>query len=228
MPSTAAVPSTAAAPRSPTTSSIAASLWPRLTTLPATRPRLRLLNSALVCLADHDMSAGAVAARVAASARGGPYAVIGAGLGALDGPVHGGAATLAQEFLRSALDDPRSAVLATRADGRRVPGTGHRVYQRRDPRAEVLRSAMGQIGGGDRRVLPAIDDIADMVAEQRDFVNSDMLLAGIALRFSMVPHAAETIFAVARISGWAAHAIEEYGEAPLRFRPQGIYVGARS
>ena len=61
--------------------------------------RVALLNAALVLVADHDLAAGTVAARVAASARGSIYAVISAGLGAFDGPLHGGATTLAQEFL---------------------------------------------------------------------------------------------------------------------------------
>jgi citrate synthase len=58
-------------------------------------------------------------------------------------------------------------------------------------------------------------------------MNSDMALAALALRYEMGPDAAETIFALARIAGWVAHALEEYQEPRLRFRPQGVYVGVR-
>ncbi|MEK8172778.1 citrate/2-methylcitrate synthase [Streptomyces sp. M19] len=67
-------------------------LWSRLTALPADEPSVRALDGALVLLIDHDLAASTLAARVAASARAHPYAVVSAGLGALDGPLHGGPA----------------------------------------------------------------------------------------------------------------------------------------
>lgn len=82
--------------------------------------------------------------------------------------------------------------------------------------------------GGNRKVIRTIEELRGM-AGQTDaaFLNSDMALAAIAVRFDMAPDAAETIFAIARIAGWVAHAIEEYEEPRLRFRPQGVYVGVR-
>ncbi|AZG46474.1 citrate synthase [Gordonia insulae] len=210
----------------PGTASIAARLWPCLTTEPPTARKVAVLGAALILLADHDLSAGAIAARVAASARGSVYAVLGAGLGAFDGPVHGGATTLAHRFLEGALADPAAAVAEQLYLGNPIPGTGHVVYRDHDPRAEFLVEMLRRSGGGDRRVLPAVDEIRRRLSGT-SFINSDLALAAIALRYRMRPDAAETIFALARMVGWVAHAIEEFGERQLRFRPEGVYTGIR-
>jgi citrate synthase len=209
-------------------SSLAARLWPRLTSIPANRSRIRLLNAALVLLADHDLTASTVAARVAASARGSIYSVVTAGLGALDGPLHGGASTRASRFLTDALDDPAGALAVWSGPDQATPGFGHVVYRDLDPRAEALFELMATTTGGNRTVIRTIEELRGL-ARRTDagFLNSDMALAAIAVRFDMSPDAAETIFAIARIAGWVAHAIEEYDEPRLRFRPQGVYVGVR-
>ncbi|GAB88656.1 citrate synthase [Gordonia rhizosphera] len=208
------------------TGSIAARMWPCLTDEVSSARKVALLNAALVLLADHDLSASAVAARVAASARGSIYAVLGAGLGAFDGPVHGGATTLAFRFLSRALDDPEGAVAQQLHAGDPIPGTGHVVYRHRDPRADALLDMLGRTGGGDRRVLPAVDAILRLLPES-SFANSDFALAAVAVKYRMRPDAAETMFALSRMAGWTAHAMEEYGERRLRFRPEGVYTGAR-
>ena len=204
----------------------AARLWPVLTDEPSTPERLRILDAALVLLADHDLSAGTIAARVAASARGSVYAVISAGLGAFDGPMHGGATTFAYRFLAEALDDPESVVGERLRLGERIPGTGHVVYRHSDPRAETLTELLRDAGDGDPRVMSAMSSVIGALGSST-FVNSDFALAALALSYRMRPDAAETIFAVARIVGWTAHALEEYGEKRLRFRPEGVYVGVR-
>nr|WP_202422558.1 citrate synthase [Gordonia sp. SID5947] len=205
---------------------IAERLWPCLTDDPPSPQKIALLDAALVLLADHDLSAGAVAARVAASARGSIYAVLGAGLGAFDGPVHGGATTLARRFLVASLDDPAGAVAEHLYLGAEIPGTGHVVYRHRDPRAEHLVNVLTDADGGDPRVLPALEEIRAQLPEAT-FVNSDLVLAAVALRYRMRSDAAETIFALARMVGWTAHALEEYDERHLRFRPEGVYTGVR-
>ena len=211
--------------------SIAERLWSALTDEPSTRRKIALLNACLVLMADHDLSAGAVAARVAASARGSAYSVIAAGLGAFDGPVHGGATTLAHRFLVGAIDDPDGAVDVELHSGTEgtgsVPGTGHKVYRERDPRAALILELLESSGGGDRRVMPAVREIIDALPEST-VINTDFALAAMTLRYRMSPDAAETIFALARIVGWVAHALEEYDEELLRFRPEGVYVGRRA
>ncbi|WP_207835839.1 citrate synthase [Williamsia soli] len=208
--------------------SFAAQLWPRLTDVPANPRRVRVLNAALVLLADHDLSAGTVAARVAASARGSIYSVISAGLGALDGTLHGGAATAAYRFLTAALRDPVEALASYTTAGLPVPGCGHVVYRHRDPRAEALFGMLGATTGGDPTVGRALEELRPQLQRAgAGFMNSDMALAALAVRFEMGPDASETIFALARIAGWVAHALEEYQEPRLRFRPEGVYVGVR-
>ena len=201
-------------------------LWPLLTDDPSTPERVRILNAALVLLADHDLSAGTIAARVAASARGSVYAVVSAGLGAFDGPMHGGATTFAYRFLAETLDDPESVVGERLRLGERIPGTGHVVYRHSDPRAETLTELLRDAGDGDPRVSSAMSSVTRALGSST-FVNSDFALAALALSYRMRPDAAETIFAVARIVGWTAHALEEYGEKRLRFRPEGVYTGVR-
>lgn len=206
-----------------TTGSYAKRLWPKLSPLAATPARVGVLNAALVLLADHDLAASTVAARVAASARAGVYSVVAAGLAALDAPMHGGAATAAYRYLRAALADPVTAVAASLRAGERIPGTGHRIYRTHDPRALALLDLLARAGGG-VRVHAAVETIASA----SDFVNSDLALAAMALQFRMPADAPETVFGIARIAGWVAHALEEYDEPMLRFRPEGVYVGKRS
>lgn len=209
----------------PAAATVARRLWPRLSPMAATPRRVRLLNAALVLLADHDLSSGAVAARVAASARGSVYAVVSAGLGAFDGPLHGGAASAAQEFVRSSVDGPHD-VRADLAAREHLPGCGHVVYRDRDPRAEALFAAMHD-DGMPRHLLEMTAAIRAEAAARHLPVTSDLALAVMATRYRMTDDAAMTVFALARIVGWVAHALEEYAETPLRFRPEGVYVGIR-
>ena len=112
------------------------------------------MNAALVLLADHELAASTLAARVAASAWADPYRVVLAGLGPLGGALHGGA-SLAVEALLAEIDSPEAAfaALERRLLAGGVPGFGHRVYRDRDPRpAQLL----------DR--LPSITDWAEPVA----------------------------------------------------------------
>jgi citrate synthase len=107
--------------------SLAEALWHRLTLSPPTGRDLRLLNAALILLADHDIAASTLAARVAASTRAHPYAVVGAGLAALDGPLHGAASGLAYALLAEAAtrNDPVGTIAGHLRTGEPVPGFGH-------------------------------------------------------------------------------------------------------
>jgi len=181
-----------------------------------------LLNIALVLLADHDLAASTVAARVAASARAHPYAVVSAGLGAVDGRYHGVQSTLAYRFLAEAMDNPLRAV-AERQRAGGIPGFGHRIYQAHDPRADVL---LGLLRGHPdaAAVMPTVDTV---IIAADSFPNVDLALAALMHAYDLRPDAGETIFALARTAGWLAHAIEEYREPGLRFRPLGVYTGDR-
>ncbi len=202
--------------------SLADRFWPALSAAPQPPG---LLDAVLILLADHDLAVSTVAARVAASARAHPYAVVSAGLGALDGHYHGAVSTQAYRFLAETQPDPVTALSERLRSGGRVPGFGHRVYQRRDPRAVALLGLL-RAARPDSPVLDAIDVVTAELSE-RTFPNVDVALAALMHDYGMSPDAGEAIFAVARTVGWTAHALEEYREPGLRFRPAGVYIGER-
>lgn len=193
---------------------LGARLWPKLSD---DEPRPELLDAALILLADHGLAVSTVAARVAASARANLYAVISAGLGALDGQYHGAAPTLAYEFLERAKRDPLTALSDQLRSGKPVPGFGHKIYQHHDPRAEVLLGLLG-----DHPITAIVHAIAERTPA---FPNSDLAIAAIMHAYNFRPDAGDALFALARMIGWTAHALEEYAAPPLRFRAMGIYTG---
>ena len=199
--------------------SLANRLWPALTSV---RQPPGLLDAVLILLADHDLAVSTVAARVAASARAHPYAVVAAGLGALDGHYHGTASTQAYRFLVEAMPDPVTALSERLRAGSGVPGFGHRVYQKQDPRAEFLLEMLRAANPES----PAVRAV-DILRAHHTFPNVDMAMAAMMHEHKLRPDAGEAIFAIARTVGWIAHAMEEYREPGLRFRPEGVYVGER-
>ena len=192
-------------------------LWPKFS---PQRPRPEVLEAALILLADHGLAVSTVAARVAASARANLYAVVSAGLGALDGQYHGAAPTLAYEFLQRAQRDPLQALSDQLRSGEPVPGFGHRIYRERDPRADVL---LGMLGDH-----PVVETIQVLAARMPSFPNSDLAVAAMMHAFEFRADAGDALFALARMIGWTAHALEEYAAPALRFRALGIYTGTLS
>ncbi|MGW4039541.1 citrate synthase [Streptomyces sp. NPDC004778] len=209
--------------------SLAAELWSRLTAEPADAPSVAVLDAALALLVDHDLAASTLAARVAASARAHPYAVVSAGLGVLEGPLHGAASGLAHRLLREAVD--RGSAVPVVADhlrtGRRVPGLGHRIYRGEDPRATVLFELLADVPQAGEALAAAREVVATTARHAPLHANIDLALAVLSVSRGMAPDAGETVFAVSRTAGWIAHALEEYGERPLRIRPSGQYTGPR-
>ncbi|PVC79212.1 citrate synthase [Streptomyces sp. CS131] len=208
---------------------LAAELWSRLTPEPADAPSLAVLDAALALLIDHDLAASTLAARVAASARAHPYAVVSAGLGVLEGPLHGAASGLAHRLLREAVD--RGSAVPVVADhlrtGRRVPGLGHRIYRGEDPRATVLFELLAEVPQAAGALAAAREVVATTARHAPLHANIDLALAVLSVSRGMAADAGETVFAVSRTAGWVAHALEEYGERPLRIRPNGQYTGPR-
>lgn len=202
-------------------------LWSRLTALPADEASLRVLDAALALLVDHDLAASTLAARVAASARAHPYAVVSAGLGALDGPLHGQASALAHRMLADVLERGSAGPVVAEQlrAGQRVPGLGHRLYQGEDPRARLLFHLLGQVPAASDALAAARDVAATAARHTPLHPNVDLALAVLSVSAAMPAEAGETVFSVARTAGWIAHALEEYQERPLRMRPSGTYQG---
>ncbi|GAA4987252.1 citrate synthase [Kitasatospora paranensis] len=210
--------------------SLAARLWSRLATAAPSPEALACLDRALVLLLDHELAVSTVAARVAASARAHPYAVVSAGLGATDGPLHGAASPLAHRMLGEVLAGGAVPVVSDYLrTGRPIPGLGHRLYPEGDPRAVALLDAVGQLDGG-AAVVAAVAEVeaaAGPAGRPALRANVDLALAAMALAAGLPADAGEVVFAVARTPGWLAHAVEEYREEPLRMRARGSYTGPR-
>jgi citrate synthase len=202
--------------------SIAARLAARLSTSSTAVPT-QAVNAALVLLADHELATSTVAVRVAASVRADPYDALLAGLTTLAGPLHGGASQMAYELLVVAERDGVERALNTvlREQGR-LPGFGHTVYKSGDPRfGALLTLAEPSLSDAQRTVLHEV--IALAAAHDVPLPNCDLALAALSWGTGMPSDSGRTIFAVARVAGWAAHYMEELTEPPLRFRARAVY-----
>jgi citrate synthase len=181
------------------------------------------VNAALVLLADHELATSTMAVRVAASVRADPYDALLAGLATLAGPLHGGASQMAYELLVVAERDGAARALndVLREQGR-LPGFGHTVYKSGDPRfAALLALAEPLLRDDQCAVLHEV--IALAAAHDVPLPNCDLALAALSWGTGMPPDTGRTIFAVARVAGWAAHYLEELAERPLRFRARAVY-----
>ena len=206
--------------------SIAARLALRLCPEPPGPGLAGALRAALVLLADHELAASTLAARVAASVRADPYAVVATGLGAVGGSLHGGASFGAEVMLRSARQPGEAARVVGELlrRGERIPGFGHFVYRGHDPRAVLLLDLVRAAAPGSPRLAVADAVLAEARRRALPAPNIDFALATLVSVAGMIPGAGEAIFAVARAAGWLAHALEEYARhAPIR--PRAVYTG---
>jgi len=213
-------------PPLPGPASIAARLWAGLSPLDPESGLVGAVDAALVLLADHELAASTVAARVAASVRADPYAVASAGLAVVSGTLHGGA-SLGIEALLDEIDRPdqaASAVGARLRRGERLRGFGHRLYPDGDPRAVALLARLRDAAGGSPR-MQVVESLLEAAAHRGlPAANVDLALAALAHVTAMTRGAAEAIFATARTAGWIAHALEEYDrDTPIR--PRAVYTG---
>lgn len=205
---------------------IAERLWPRLTARRPTPDAIRALNAALVLLADHELAASTLAARVAASTGADTHNVVLAGLGTLAGPLHGAANRYARTLLEDAATHGPGVALTSSEDQHGfTPGTGHAVYRGDDPRADELLSILTPaLPPAKRKVIAGVTET--LRRRHHTPLNIDLALAALTYGFDMDPVAGDTIFAIARIPGWTAHATEEDRHA-LRYRPRAVYIGHR-
>lgn len=205
---------------------IALRLWHSLSNDEPAPALLTALQAALVLLADHELAASTVAARVAASVRADPYAVVSAALGVLSGPMHGGA-SLGVERMLAEMADPSDAsrVIGERLRrGERIPGAGHAVYLQGDGRAGALFELLSKADRRHPKLLAAQAIMAELRQRELPSPNIDMAVATLTSMAGMGAGSGEAIFAVARTAGWLAHALEEYQRrSPLR--PRAVYVG---
>ncbi|MFT3924105.1 MAG: citrate/2-methylcitrate synthase [Myxococcales bacterium] len=206
--------------------SLAQLLWPRLSEQAAQPSRLSLLNSALILIADHELATSTFAARVAASTRADPFAVVLSGLGALSGPLHGKSAVGVHRLLREAASLPARELASapTLQDLVLGPAFGHLVYTEGDPRGRsLLRACLPALKTRPRQLIELVLETAKARAAGEP--NIDFALGSLAFAMDMPLGSTDALFAIARCAGFIAHALEEYGEAPLRFRARALYTG---
>jgi len=205
---------------------IADRLWSRLGAGRPSPALRRALSAALVLLADHELAASTLAARAAASVRADPYAVVETGMGAISGALHGGASLGAETLLAAASspEDVPRVVSELLRRGEKVPGFGHLIYRVGDPRAVLLFDLVRRAAPKSRPLAVAEAVLAEVRRKSLPEPNIDLAIATLVRVAGMIRGSGEAIFAVARTSGWIAHALEAYtGPGPLR--PRAVYTG---
>ena len=204
--------------------SVADRLWGALGAPAHTDEGLAALNAALVLLMDHELAASTMAARVAAGTGADPWLVLLTGLAALGGPRHGRSSVVAEGLLDAVRREGVGALdrYATEAGDVGIPGFGHKVYVDADPRAEVLLDHVARL---DPDGWPAVESLLLAVSHRFGLSpNVDLGLAALVQACGFRPGSGETVFALSRMVGWLAHAMEEYPQG-LRFRPRAVYTG---
>jgi citrate synthase len=185
-----------------------------------------LLNAAMVLCADHELNTSSFTARVVASAETSPYAVVLAGLAALEGFQHGGQTKQATAFLREVAEPSRvRLVLAERLRrGERFPGFGHRLYPDRDPRAVALLSMLAEAYPTSPALALAQAIIREATAITSGAPTIDFALAVLEHTLQLPYGTGLTLLALGRTAGWIGHALEQYQSQQL-IRPRARYIG---
>ncbi len=191
----------------------------------------RAFEIALILHADHELNASTFAARVTAGTLSDIYSAIVSAIGALKGPLHGGANEQVMLMLQE-IGEPSKApewIKNALAQKRRIMGFGHRVYHTEDPRATHLREMSKEMGErrGNTTYYEMSRIVEQAVKEQKGlYPNVDFYSASTYFMMNIPIHVFTPVFAVSRISGWTAHVLEQYRNNRL-IRPRAEYVGIK-
>ncbi len=197
----------------------------------------RALDAYWVTVIDHGMNASTFTARVIASTRSDMVSSVTGALGALKGPLHGGAPGPVLDMLHEIKTTDRAEPWLRNeiAQGRRIMGFGHRVYRVRDPRAEVLSRVAERLGQAqlENRKLydlarhvekTAVRVLAETKPGRHLSTNVEFFTALVLQALGLEPTQFVAMFACGRVAGWCAHVIEQHAEDHL-IRPQSEYIG---
>lgn len=203
-----------------------------LYTLTAKRPdevMERAFDIALILHADHELNASTFAARVTAATLSDIYSSITSAIGALKGPLHGGANQDVIKILMNA-GSPDGAVAKVKemlSQKKKIPGFGHRVYRTEDPRATHLRALSEELGKRTGHVdLYVMSRRVEELVKQEKGLNANVDFYSASNYYSLgIPVDLFTpVFAISRMSGWTAHVLEQYRNNRL-IRPRAEYKG---
>jgi len=189
----------------------------------------RAVDVALMLHADHDLNASTFAARVTASTLSDLYSAVTSAVGALKGPLHGGANERVMELLEQigTVDRVEEVVHGKLARRERIMGFGHRVYKVEDPRATILRTWSRKVGEakGNLRYYELLQRIAEVVHREKGlYPNLDFYSGSVYALLGVPTDLFTPVFATSRVVGWTAHVLEEYEDLRL-IRPVSRYVG---
>jgi citrate synthase len=191
---------------------------------PKRKDAAKLIRAALIVCADHELNVSAFTARCVASASSNPYAVVIAGLAALEGTKHGGATArvdaLWRELRRSR--DVRGTLAERLRRGETIDGFGHPLYPDGDLRAALLLEMLPK--SRELTFARTLSESVDSVLGEKP--NLDFALVALERVLDLPRGSALTLFAIGRTIGWIAHAIEQYGQDAM-IRPRAKYVGPK-
>ena len=194
----------------------------------------RIMDVSLILHADHGMNASTFASMVVASTLSDFYFSVGAGIGALNGPLHGGANEEVMKMLREigSPDNVESWVAKALAAKKKITGFGHRVYKAYDPRARILEPLAEYLADEYPTVKNEFltakkleeEVLAKMGRERKIFPNVDFYSGIVYNALGVRSEMFTPVFAVSRVSGWAARVLE-YQQHNRIFRPRALYTG---
>ncbi|MCK9519608.1 MAG: citrate synthase [Dehalococcoidia bacterium] len=195
----------------------------------------RVFDVALILHAEHEMNASTFSAMVTASTLSDMYSATASAIGTLKGPLHGGANEAVYKTLEAIKteDNVKPYVDDLVARGERVMGIGHRIYKTTDPRAVILEQLGHEVAktSPDRWYFDLSLKLRDYLAEKLEgkplYPNVDFFSASVYRMLGIPSDLYTPIFALARITGWTAHLLEQYADNRL-VRPNAVYEGAEN
>jgi citrate synthase len=195
---------------------------------------VKAIDTYWICTAEHGLNASTFTARVVASTGADCGAALSSAVGALSGPLHGGAPAYVKPMIEevAAMGDAEKWVRDRLAARKRIMGFGHRVYRAEDPRSRVLKQTAKELGSPYVEVAEELERAALAALQER---SPDRVLATNVEYYSAVvldlaeipPPLAPAMFACSRVAGWSAHILEQKRTGRL-FRPSARYVGPAS
>ena len=192
---------------------------------------VKAIDTYWICTAEHGLNASTFAARVTASTGADCGAALSSAVGALSGPLHGGAPAYVKPMLEEvqAMGDPERWVREALEKGKRIMGFGHRIYRAEDPRSRILKRTAKELGAPQVEVAEQLEEVALKALQEK---SPDRVLATNVEYYSAIvldvaeipPPLAPAMFACSRVAGWSAHILEQKRTGRL-FRPSAKYVG---